>query len=212
MSFVTLNVPSSLAKGATITAVGKIKNTQALPGNFTVHLEFLSDRIHIGTNPISLSPGQEADFACTVTPPNFLNIMPNHDIYGRAYVWLVPTGETESRDVTILLYSPPPPPSGKGTLLVDTTPVKGEVYVDGVSWGTAPQSRSLDPGGCTVTFGEVAGYAKPQAQTATVVEGQITTVTGAYTLIAAKKPSKVLGGIILFGATVMAIGFLLTRK
>lgn len=109
--------------------------------------------------------------------------------------------------------APPPPSQGKGALHIDTTPIKGEVFVDGVSWGTAPQSRSLDPASYTVTFGEMSSYIKPASQTVTVTMGQTTTITGTYTPIPiAQRPSKLLGGIILLGATVMAIGFLFTRK
>lgn len=74
---------------------------------------------------------------------------------------------------------------GQGTLTIDTTPVKGEVFVDGASWGIAPQSRSLNPGNYTVSFGMVEGYVTPIPQTATVTEGQTTTITGTYKVILA---------------------------
>ncbi len=67
-----------------------------------------------------------------------------------------------------------------GTLTVDTSPVKGEVFVDQASWGSAPQTRQLAPGAHTVTFGTVSGYAAPAAQQAAVTAGQTTTVTGVY--------------------------------
>jgi len=49
-----------------------------------------------------------------------------------------------------------------GTLSVDTTPVKGEVFVDGVSKGTAPKDVVVPVGSHTVSFGAVTGYTKPQ--------------------------------------------------
>ena len=70
-----------------------------------------------------------------------------------------------------------------GTLSVDTTPVKGEVFVDGASWGTAPQSQVVNVGIYTVTFGDVAGYTKPDPEDATVLDGETTEVIGTYTPI-----------------------------
>lgn len=69
---------------------------------------------------------------------------------------------------------------GQGTLSIDTTPVKGEVFVDGTSWGLAPQSREVAAHQYTVSFGTVAGFSTPPDQVVTVVEAQTTTVTGQY--------------------------------
>jgi hypothetical protein len=67
-----------------------------------------------------------------------------------------------------------------GILSIDTTPVKGEVFVDGQSWGIAPQSRTVNVGTYIVSFGSVSGYTTPSSQTVSVTKGQITTVTGVY--------------------------------
>jgi hypothetical protein len=68
-----------------------------------------------------------------------------------------------------------------GTLSVDTSPVKGEVYVDGSDWGVAPQSRSnVVTGQRTVSFGSVNGYTTPSSQTVQVNAGQTTSVAGTY--------------------------------
>jgi len=67
-----------------------------------------------------------------------------------------------------------------GTLSIDTTPVKGEVFVDGTSWGTAPQSRSVPQGQYTVSFGDVTNYTKPDDQQVQVKVGQTTSVMGTY--------------------------------
>lgn len=75
----------------------------------------------------------------------------------------------------------PPPPPSMGTLIVDTTPVKGEVLVDGVSLGKAPQSRNVVLGSYTVSFGDVSGYTTPVAQTVIVSENMTTNVMGTYT-------------------------------
>lgn len=88
-----------------------------------------------------------------------------------------------SGSLTAQVYINLAPPPAQGILMIDTSPVKGEVFVDGVSWGVAPQSRSLNPGTYTVSFGDLAGYTKPPPQTAVVTEGQTTTVIGEYTPI-----------------------------
>jgi len=69
----------------------------------------------------------------------------------------------------------------KATISIDTTPIKGTVYVNDMSWGTAPQTRDVDAGTYTVSFGEVAGYLKPPDQTKTLSAGETWTVTGTYT-------------------------------
>jgi len=68
-----------------------------------------------------------------------------------------------------------------GRISVDTTPIKGEVFVDGSLWGTAPVSREVEVGTYTVSFGVVTGYIAPADQIVTVLENTITTVTGVYT-------------------------------
>jgi hypothetical protein len=73
-----------------------------------------------------------------------------------------------------------PPPPTQGTLMVDTTPVKGPVYLNGVLQGTAPVTVNLNPGTYTVSFGDVEGYVTPPPQTVNIVAGQTTTVTGTY--------------------------------
>ncbi|MBN1343480.1 MAG: PEGA domain-containing protein [Phycisphaerae bacterium] len=53
-------------------------------------------------------------------------------------------------------------------LTVRTQPVKGNVIVDGVDWGQAPQTRRVTAGKHKVSFGKVTGYAKPAATTVNV--------------------------------------------
>jgi len=67
-----------------------------------------------------------------------------------------------------------------GTLSIDTTPVKGVVFVNGVSWGVAPKSKDVAPGTYTVSFGAVSGYTKPAPFAATVVADQTLSVQGTY--------------------------------
>ncbi len=64
-------------------------------------------------------------------------------------------------------------------LTVKTTPVSGEVFIDGESWGQAPQTQHIAPGQYVVSFGEVDGYATPPDQIVTVgLDGA--SVTGEY--------------------------------
>jgi hypothetical protein len=77
-------------------------------------------------------------------------------------------------------------PPSKGTLSVTTNTnspvgVAGEVFVNGTSCGMAPQSRQVDVGSYTVTFGAQSGWNTPPAQSATVTSGNTTTVSGTYT-------------------------------
>jgi uncharacterized protein (DUF2141 family) len=85
----------------------------------------------------------------------------------------VVAGQTETVDFALA-------PVPKGTLSVTTTPVAGEVFVNGISWGIAPQSRDVQIGTYNVSFGPVAGYRTPTWQMATVYENLETTVTGVY--------------------------------
>ncbi len=67
-----------------------------------------------------------------------------------------------------------------GALTVTTSSIAGEVFVDGVSWGIVPQSRVVQIGTYTVSFGPVEGYLTPLSELATVYEGQETVVEGVY--------------------------------
>lgn len=76
------------------------------------------------------------------------------------------------------IYTPPPI---TGTLYVNTVPVSGEVFVNGVSWGTAPVSKVVPIGSYVVSFGEVPGYTAPSSVSATVTEGKTTSIVEDYT-------------------------------
>lgn len=70
-----------------------------------------------------------------------------------------------------------------GTLTITTSPVSGEVFVNGTSWGFAPQSKAVKVGTYKVTFGPVAGYETSTWQLAVVQKGIETTINGVYLLI-----------------------------
>lgn len=78
-------------------------------------------------------------------------------------------------------YAVAPPPTG--TLAIDTTPVKGEIFVNGTSWGIAPQSRAVNAGSYHIRFGDVLGYTAPSEEDVNVLAGLTATVTRTYAII-----------------------------
>lgn len=90
---------------------------------------------------------------------------------------------TADKTVTATFTEAPTPPLEEGILTIDTEPVKGEVYVNGSSWGTAPQSRTLTGASYNISFGEYTGYTKPSPRSADVVANMETTVTETYTAL-----------------------------
>ncbi len=79
-------------------------------------------------------------------------------------------------------------PQDMGVLNIDTEPVKGEVFVDDISWGIAPQSQVVEAGTYSISFGEVTGYVKPEPTEAVVEPGLTTDIVGTYTEITEKQP------------------------
>ena len=79
-----------------------------------------------------------------------------------------------------LFGCPWPGPEPKTVLTVATVPTSGEVFVDGGSWGNAPQSREVSMGTYMVTFGDVSGYVTPRWEEVIVSKGQKRVVTGVY--------------------------------
>lgn len=75
---------------------------------------------------------------------------------------------------------PPPPPVGKGTLSINTAPIKGGIWLNGVYQGIAPITLELDPGTYTIAFGDVQGYITPPPYYAVLHAGDIVAVTGTY--------------------------------
>jgi N-acetylneuraminic acid mutarotase len=71
----------------------------------------------------------------------------------------------------------------QGQLSVDTSPVKGAVFLNGSSLGTAPVSRQVDTGTYTISFGALSGYISPADQMTTVLQNTTTAIMGVYTPI-----------------------------
>lgn len=72
------------------------------------------------------------------------------------------------------------PPPENGTLEVTTSPVAGQILVNGSPVGTGHVSLELSAGNYTVTFGEVAGYTSPSAKNVVILENQTTSIVGEY--------------------------------
>ncbi|MDD5559579.1 hypothetical protein, partial [Candidatus Methylomirabilis sp.] len=70
-----------------------------------------------------------------------------------------------------------------GTLAVTTTPISGDIVVDGIYRGTGSWSGTVLAESHTVSFGTIAGYTTPPPQTVTVNADQTTSVTGMYTAV-----------------------------
>lgn len=71
-------------------------------------------------------------------------------------------------------------PPNLGHLSATTTPVSGDIYLDGTLKGTGSWSDNVPVGNHTVSFGSVSGYDTPSSELIYVSEGSSTDVTGQY--------------------------------
>jgi len=69
-------------------------------------------------------------------------------------------------------------------LTVDTRPIDGEIFVDGESWGTAPQTKRVQPGEHEISFGDVENYTAPDPVSIELPIGANQTVIKTYEHIA----------------------------
>jgi hypothetical protein len=83
-------------------------------------------------------------------------------------------------------------PTPTGILAVSTSPIAGQIYVDGSLVGTGSYTATYTVGQLTVSFGDVAGYYTPLSQTVQILENQTTTVDVVYSPITAPPPSGVI--------------------
>jgi len=68
----------------------------------------------------------------------------------------------------------------KGYMHIITTPVKGDIMVNGEYRGTGDVNIELEQGTYTVSFGSVIGYVTPPSMNITVNPGFIALVTVEY--------------------------------
>jgi len=114
--------------------------------------------------------------------------------------------------VTLLLLITPvttnaqfPPMPTTGVLIVTTTPMEGEIFIDGECVGTGYyRNDAMEPGVHTIACGPLEGYIPPETVVTTVVATETKTIVMEYTPQGAdwKKWLK-------WGAIVLAIGFAL---
>jgi len=79
--------------------------------------------------------------------------------------------------------------AAKGTLSVDSTPIKAECFVNNESWGVTPKTKDVSVGNYTISWANVKGYITPAPQKDMVVANQSTTITGVYIEIPPSPPS-----------------------
>lgn len=68
----------------------------------------------------------------------------------------------------------------KGFLHVITTPVSGDIYINGEYRGTFDLNIEVDPGTYIVSFGHITGYVTPSPLTIIINSGYETIVTVQY--------------------------------
>lgn len=135
------------------------------------------------TVDVTLSPGEQETIERTFTlDADSWNHLDDVKIIAWAQEPLA-GGPAEVYQAAISGSSEPPPPVETGTLSIETIPFNGEVFVDGESWGQAPQSRDVAVGEYTVSFGGIPGFTTPDDQQVTVAEDETTEVVGEYTEI-----------------------------
>lgn len=69
-----------------------------------------------------------------------------------------------------------------GILSINTTPFGGEVFVDEEFWGMAPQSKEVEVGSYTVSFGDVEDYTTPSDEEAVITKDTTTHIEVNYVL------------------------------
>jgi len=85
-------------------------------------------------------------------------------------------------------------PPATGWIIVDTSPVKGMVYIDAVEIAKAPIQCEVDVGAHVVSFGDIGGYETPPAQTWDIAPGDEIAVIGTYERIGWPTWAKVTAG------------------
>lgn len=71
-------------------------------------------------------------------------------------------------------------PPTHGTLIVDTTPVKGSVFIEGEDHGEAPIVALLKKGTYNISYGVIEGWITPEPNTATIIGGKRKGLIGYY--------------------------------
>ncbi|MBN2381506.1 hypothetical protein JXQ70_01360 [bacterium] len=93
---------------------------------------------------------------------------------------MTPIEETPTPTVTPTVTPTPYSEDAWGTLNIWTTPVAGDIYVDGEWQGCGVWQGKVAVGSYTISFGEIAGYPTPDDIIASVQANETTHVEGVY--------------------------------
>lgn len=86
---------------------------------------------------------------------------------------IITSGKTFTANYVLVPVTP-------ATLVIATSPVLGQIYVNGAIVGIGSASVTVDPGTHVISFGSVSGYITPSTQSVSVAEGQTVNVSGLY--------------------------------
>jgi signal peptidase I len=129
---------------------------------------------------ITIEGGSNSTHMVTLFRPS---IVPEPDLtgpYRKSMIWF---NQTLSSLKDLVFEIQPIEGPATGTLSISTTPVSGDVSVNGTSWGIAPQSKAIQIGTYNVSFGGVDLYYTPTWQLVSIYENQETNAVGVYTPI-----------------------------
>jgi hypothetical protein len=152
-----------------------------------------------GTTPVTIKDLDAGDYTITWgAVSGYRTPSPSKVTVVAGAVTSAPLGKYYKQGVT---------PPTTGLLVIDTTPVKGTVYINGTKEGTAPISKEVEVGDYTVSFGDIQGWNTPPPQTITVPPGERVPITGTYTKPApgwwASLPTWARGAIVVGGAVLI---------
>ncbi len=136
-----------------------IISISSLPSGASAYVDGVSK----GITPITISDVPVGSHAVKVTLPGY------EDWSGSV---TVSTGLTTTISPTLI-------PS-TGTISAKTSPVSGDIYIDGKYVGTGQVSKEYPLGTYMVTFDPVSGYHTPKEQTVTVERGVTLNIVGEY--------------------------------
>lgn len=100
-----------------------------------------------------------------------------YTIYATAYQFLFGNASATTKFTANIPETQPP---NNGTLIVKTTPISAQVFVNAVLWGLSPQNRTVRPGTYTVSYGDVEGFYTPAEEIVAVTENSTRIVEGIY--------------------------------
>jgi len=81
----------------------------------------------------------------------------------------------------VCIYKTDPNIRTLSIISVTTTPISGDVFINGEYVGTGIASKEYSPGSYTITFGSVTNYHSPDPQRVTLEPGDSLSIVGTYT-------------------------------